>query len=171
MWCAERTIDSLTGANALLENKLACLEADVQTGHDLYDQFRSDFLCSLRDGETTLSHRDAEISSLKQDNAQLVEANQDKDEEIKLLKAQLAMQLKQPQEACTAGGEAPRTCQVSRVSRPSATRPSPPTRPPLRSPPPLRGRLSLRPPVRTSSRSPRRPTWTPPPMTRRRRST
>ncbi|CBJ33772.1 hypothetical protein Esi_0599_0001 [Ectocarpus siliculosus] len=109
MWCAERTVDSLTGANALLENKLACLEADVQTGHDLYDQFRSDFLCSLRDGETALSHKDAEISSLKQDNAQLVKANQDKDEEIKLLKAQLAMQLKQPQEACTAGGEAPRT--------------------------------------------------------------
>ncbi|CBJ33920.1 hypothetical protein Esi_0702_0001 [Ectocarpus siliculosus] len=84
MWCAERTVDSLTGANALLENKLACLEADVQTGHDLYDQFRSDFLCSLRDGETALSHKDAEISSLKQDNAQLVKANQDKDEEIKL---------------------------------------------------------------------------------------
>ncbi|CAM9411373.1 unnamed protein product, partial [Ectocarpus sp. 13 AM-2016] len=98
MWWAERTVDSLTGANALLENKLACLEADAQTGHDLYDQFRSDFLCSPRDGETTLSHKDAEISSLKQDNDQLVKANQDKDEEIKLLKAQLAMQLKQPQE-------------------------------------------------------------------------
>ncbi|CAM9692793.1 unnamed protein product [Ectocarpus sp. 12 AP-2014] len=98
MWWAERTVDSLTGANALLENKLACLEADAQTGHDLYDQFRSDFLCSLRNGETTLSHKDAEISSLKQDNAQLVKANQDKDEEINLLKAQLAMQLKQPQE-------------------------------------------------------------------------
>ncbi|CAM9422169.1 unnamed protein product [Ectocarpus sp. 6 AP-2014] len=98
MWCAERTVDSLTGVNALIENKLACLEADVQTGHDLYDQFRSDFLCSLRDGETALSHKDAEITSLKQDKAQLVKANQDKDEEIKLLKAQLAMQLKQPQE-------------------------------------------------------------------------
>ncbi|CAN0482070.1 unnamed protein product, partial [Ectocarpus sp. 8 AP-2014] len=98
IWCAERTVDSLTGSNALLENKLACLGADVQTGHDLYDQFRSDFLCSLRDGETTLSHKDAEISSLKQDNARLVKANQDKDEEIELLEAQLTMQLKQPQE-------------------------------------------------------------------------
>ncbi|CAM9312023.1 unnamed protein product [Ectocarpus fasciculatus] len=98
MWFAEKKIDSLTGANALLKNQLASLASDLQTSHQRYEQFQVDFLCSLRDGEMKMSHKDAKMSSLKQDNARLVKANKDKDDEINRLKAQLAMQLKQPQE-------------------------------------------------------------------------
>ncbi|CBJ26416.1 hypothetical protein Esi_0033_0005 [Ectocarpus siliculosus] len=77
MWSAERQIDGLTARNAQLETHLACLEADVQTYHRVHDLLQTDLLCTIRDGETTLGKKDAEICSLT------------KDREIERLKAQL----------------------------------------------------------------------------------
>ncbi|CAN0062695.1 unnamed protein product [Ectocarpus sp. 6 AP-2014] len=82
MWSAERQIDGLTARNAQLETNLACLEADgrggrVQTCHRVHDLLQTDLLCTIRDGETTLGKKDAEICSLA------------KDREIERLKAQL----------------------------------------------------------------------------------
>ncbi|CAM9367348.1 unnamed protein product [Ectocarpus sp. 13 AM-2016] len=77
MWSAERQIDGLTARNAQLEKNLVCLEADVQTCHRMHDQLQTDLLCTIRDGETTLGKKDAEICSLT------------KDREIERLKAQL----------------------------------------------------------------------------------
>ncbi|CAM9271990.1 unnamed protein product [Ectocarpus sp. 13 AM-2016] len=98
MWSAERQIDGLTARNAQLETNLALLEADVQTCDRLHDQLQTDLLCTIRDDETSLGEKDAEICSLTKDNDILRQVNGDKDSEIERLKAQLALRLKDPEE-------------------------------------------------------------------------
>ncbi|CAM9866908.1 unnamed protein product [Ectocarpus sp. 8 AP-2014] len=97
MWCAERQIDGLTARNAQLETNLAFLEAEVQTCDRLHDQLQTDLLCTIRDDETTLGKKDAEICSLTKDNDILRQVNGDKDSEIERLKAQLALRVKDPE--------------------------------------------------------------------------
>ncbi|CAM9852549.1 unnamed protein product [Ectocarpus sp. 4 AP-2014] len=77
MWSAERQIDGLTARNAQLETNLACLGSDVQTCHRVHDLLQTDLLCTIRDSETTLGKKDAEICFLT------------KNREIERLKAQL----------------------------------------------------------------------------------
>ncbi|CBJ31576.1 hypothetical protein Esi_0265_0042 [Ectocarpus siliculosus] len=97
MWCAERQIDGLTARKAQLETNLALLEADAQTCDRLHDQLQTDLMCTIRDDETTLGKKDAEICSLTKDNDILRQVNGDKDSEIERLKTQLALRVKDPE--------------------------------------------------------------------------
>ncbi|CAM9571332.1 unnamed protein product [Ectocarpus fasciculatus] len=89
IWCAERQIDGLSARNAQLETNLACLEVDFDMCHRMHDKLQTHLLCMIRDGETTLGKKDAEIRSLTKDNVTLRSANDAKDREIERLKALL----------------------------------------------------------------------------------
>ncbi|CAM9571170.1 unnamed protein product, partial [Ectocarpus fasciculatus] len=67
IWCAERQIDGLSARNAQLETNLACLEVDFDMCHRMHDKLQTHLLCMIRDGETTLGKKDAEIRSLTKD--------------------------------------------------------------------------------------------------------